>query len=67
MADKKFDYVVQHSKLYFAVDGRLKHVPAGTEISMTKKQAKRLRGKIVAKGTVPVVDVGGGVEDLEDK
>lgn len=47
-ASKKPTHVVRHKRLYLAVNGVLKHIPKGSELALTPKQAKGL-GRRVAK------------------
>ena len=62
-APKKATHVVAHPKLFMAVDGKLQHVPKGTEITLTSTQAKGL----VAKGRVLVVGEKKSVDLTPDK
>lgn len=39
---------VVHQKLFLSVGGKLEHVPAGTEISLTAEQVESLGDKTVA-------------------
>lgn len=41
---------VAHKNLYLAVGGKLQHVEAGTEVSLSDEQAKRLGNKLVPEG-----------------
>lgn len=58
MAKKTF--VVTHPKLYMSVDGKLKHVTKGTEVSIDEKQASSLlaQKKVLVKGQGKTVDIG---------
>jgi hypothetical protein len=52
-------HVVVHNRLYLGVGGKLQHVPAGTEISLTDNQAKSLmkQGKVRKIGSAKQVKV----------
>jgi hypothetical protein len=58
MAKKTF--VVTHPKLYLKVDGKLKQIKPGTELSMDAKSAASLlkQGKILEKGQEKKVEIG---------
>lgn len=46
MAEKTVKRTVVHPKLYLRVDGKLQRVPVGTEITVTKAQAKSHGAKV---------------------
>lgn len=43
---EKMTHEVLHPKLYLRVEGKLQHVEAGTELNLTKDQAKALGSKV---------------------
>ena len=47
MADKKMKRIVAHPKLYMSVDGKLEHIPKGTEVTVTKAQCGSLGKKLM--------------------
>lgn len=58
--------IVRHPKVYKMVDGKLQHVPKGTEIAeMTEEQITRSRGKIIAKTDAKKLVVGAAEADLK--
>ena len=58
MAKKTF--VVTHPNLYLKVDGKLKRIKPGSELSMDPKNAESLvkQKKILVKGQAKAVEVG---------
>ncbi len=52
-SSKKPTHTVRHKRLYLSVDGNLKHIPKGSELALTPKQAKGL-GRRVVKIGVPL-------------
>lgn len=48
MSESKPTHVVDHPKLYLAVGGKLAHVPKGTPVVLTAKQAEKLGNKVVS-------------------
>jgi len=62
MAKKTF--IVGHPKQFLKVDGKLKHVVKGTEVTMDEKHAASLvkQGKLLVKGSGKKVDI-----ETEDK
>ena len=65
-ASKKATHVVAHKKLYLSVEGKLQHVPAGTEIVLDEKTADK-RGKKVKKlGEQKAVDLTKGDPKSEE-
>lgn len=39
--------IVAHPKLYLRVEGKLQHIPKGTELTLTKEQAESLGAKVL--------------------
>lgn len=67
MADKKVKATVLHKKYYLAVDGKLQHVPSGTEIETTEAAVKASRGKLIlAGGPKKTVKVGKQSDDSKE-
>ena len=63
-ASKKPTHVVAHKKLYLAVEGKLQHIPQGTEIVLTERIAAGLGKKVSKLGEQKPVDLTkGGEED----
>lgn len=66
MAEKKVKRIVAHPKLYLAVGGKLQHVKKGTELVITKSQAKTMGGKLLDTSQAKKLDTtkdGGAVSD----
>lgn len=61
----KATHVVVHRKLFMRVNSELQHVPKGTELTLTSKQADRLEaaGKVAKIGDKKSVDLSGGGDD----
>ena len=55
-APKKATHTVVNRKLYMFVAGKTQHIPAGTEITLTGKQAEKLRDKVKRIGEKKTVD-----------
>jgi len=55
----KATHTVIHRKQYLAVGGKLQHVPAGTEVTLTEAQAKSLeaKGRVLKVGQKVAVDL----------
>ena len=55
----KATHTVVHRKQYLAVGGKLQHVPAGTEVTLTEAQAKSLeaKGRVLKVGQKVAVDL----------
>lgn len=47
MADEKMKRIVAHPKLYMRVEGKLQHIPKGTEVTVTKMQCEALGKKLM--------------------
>ena len=58
MANKKATHTVVHPKLYLAVEGKLQHIPKGTDIYLNKQSEKSLGKKVVLIGSSKTVEVG---------
>lgn len=39
-APKRPTHVVTHKRRYLMVDGKMQHIPAGAQLTLTEKQAK---------------------------
>lgn len=65
----KATHVVVHPKQYLSVGGKLKHVPKGTEVTLSAKQGERLakRGRVLAVGQNKAVDLTGETGTAKDK
>lgn len=50
---------VAHRNLYLSVGGKLQHVEAGTEVSLSDEQAKRLGNKLVPESGKKAVKADG--------
>ena len=56
---KDATHVVVHKKLYLAVEGKLQHMKAGTELTLDDKTAEQLGGKIKKIGEGDHIDLTG--------
>lgn len=56
-APKKATHIVVHKKLYLAVEGKLQHVKAGSELTLDAKTAKQLGTKIKKLGEEKAIDL----------
>ena len=56
-AQKKATHIVVHKKLYLAVEGKLQHVKAGSELTLDAKTAKQLGDKIKKLGEEKAIDL----------
>ncbi|MCK5127633.1 MAG: hypothetical protein KAR42_15355 [candidate division Zixibacteria bacterium] len=65
-ASKKATHVVAHKKLYLAVDGKLQHVPAGTEMVLDAKAAEQMGKKVMKLGEQKAVDLTKGEPKSEE-
>lgn len=70
MSKKK--YQVVHPRTYLAVDGKLQHVPKGTELELNKKQADGLGARVAPVGQAEAIDLsdagtGGGEGDKAER
>jgi hypothetical protein len=67
-APKKATHVVVHRKLFMAVGGKLQHVKAGTEVTLTPVQAKGLeaKGRVMKIGDQKAVDLTPDESDKAD-
>ena len=65
-APKKPTHVVEHGKLYMAVNGKLQHVAKGTQLVLSDDQARGLGAKValITSKTV-VVDNGEAGDNAE--
>ena len=45
-APKRPTHVVEHGRLYIAVDGKIQHVEKGTQLTLNEKQAKGLGPRV---------------------
>ena len=61
---KKPTHVVDHRRLYMAVDGKLQHVTPGTQLVLNKKQADALGERIHAISDEVVIDPAAAAEEL---
>ena len=62
-APKKSTHVVEHAKMYMAVNGKLQHVVKGTQLALSADQAKRLGAKVSPINSKTVVVDSGEAED----
>lgn len=65
---EKIKRIVAHPKFYTAVSGKLEHLAAGTEITVTAEQAKRLGTKLVDPSQRKSLDAtaeGGKLQELQ--
>lgn len=64
-APKKATHVIAHKKQYLMVDGKLTHVPKGTEVTLDLKAAKSLEGKgrVLKIGDSKSIDLTKGDEE----
>lgn len=54
MAAKKAKHTVKHRRFYLKVGGVMTHIPAGTEVELTDKDAKRFGAKVAPAGATAV-------------
>lgn len=45
-APKRSTHVVEHKRLYLAVDGKVQHVEKGTQLTLNEKQARGLGARV---------------------
>ena len=62
-APKKPTHVVEHGKLYMAVNGKLQHVAKGTQLVLSADQANGLGARVALITSKTVVIDSGEAED----
>lgn len=62
MAEKTVKRIVTHPKFYFAVGGKLQKIAVGTEITLSEKEAERLKKKVADPSKVKLLEDGKLVE-----
>lgn len=63
MATTKATHVVKHRNLYMSVKGKLQHFPAGTQLTLTDAQAKKMGGRVGSLAEAKSVDLTGADGD----
>jgi len=56
-APKKATHIIVHPNFHLRVNGKLQHVPKGTEVALAAADAKRYGDKVIAIGEKKAVDI----------
>ncbi len=64
-ASKKATHTVTHKKQYLRVDGKMQHVPFGSDIVLSSAEGQRLekKGRVMKLGQKAVVDLTANAEE----
>lgn len=54
---KDATHTVDHKRLYLAVDGKMTHIPMGSPLTLTDKQAKKMGTRVKSVSEVEVTDL----------
>ncbi len=60
MTAKKATHEMLHKRQYMSVGGKLKHIPAGTHVTLTTAQAEALEGRVKPIGDEKTIDLTEG-------
>lgn len=58
MAEKTVKRIVTHPKQYFAVGGKLQRMAVGTEVTLSEKEAERLKRRVADPSKVKLLEGG---------